>query len=345
MLGKTPPPLSPDAPPARPPDTSKLDSTFDDMLLDRTVDADSDFIDDWGVADTEEALVLSGINETRLKDCIVAALASKWGIPTMRPAQLEACYHLLHPHRPDYLVVVHQTGGGGTHILLTLRVNKQGIILIFIPLLTLSADVMHKFEDANTTWGNISAYHLDELYNSNRSTFTRLMRRCFSIKQSMTSTLFLFLSPQFLVNHCDALDVFVTCAQERTLCVIAMDEAHVHVQHGTSFCNDICALRVEFFRRIYGNQLSDRWPRLIALSATFPTSYLCLLSKLLTVDFNINNCVLRGSEQEFSQREIKMKLEVCGQKSVFVSKGLSMATEFLDQNCNSSVFIFCNSRN
>ena len=76
MSRKTPPPPSPDAPPARPPDTSELDSAFDDMLLDRTVDADSDFIDGWGVANTEEALALSSIDKTRLQDCIVAVLAS-----------------------------------------------------------------------------------------------------------------------------------------------------------------------------------------------------------------------------------------------------------------------------
>ena len=186
----------------------------------------------------------------------------------MRPAQLEVCYHLLHPHCPDYLVVVHWTGGGKTHILRTLGVIERGIILIFIPLLTLSADVMHKFEDANTTWGNVGAYHLDELYDSNCSAFTRLMRQCSSIEQSPTSMLFLFLSPQFFINHRDAFNIFVTCAQERTLRVIAVNEACVHVQHGTSFCDDICALRVEFFRRIYGNQPSDRRLRLIALSAT-----------------------------------------------------------------------------
>ena len=82
------------------------------MLLDCTVDADGDFINDWGVADTEEALALSSIDKTRLKDCIVAVSASVWGVPTMRPAQLEACYCLLRSHCPDYLVVVHRTGGG-----------------------------------------------------------------------------------------------------------------------------------------------------------------------------------------------------------------------------------------
>ena len=171
------------------------------------------------------------------------------------------------------------------------------------------------------------------------------MWRCLSIQQSTTLTLFLFLSPQFFVNHRDSLDVFVKCTQKGILRLIAMDEAHIHVQHGTSFRDDICALHVEFFRRIYGNQPSYRRPRLIALSATFPTSYLWLLSSLLTVDFTIDNCVLKGPEQEFSQREIEMKLEVCGQKSVFISKELSMVTEFLDQNRNSSVIIFCKSLN
>ena len=100
--------------------------------------------------------------------------------------------------------------------------NRAGNNLIFIPLLTLSANVMHKFEDANTTWGNIGAYHLNKLYDSNCSALARLIRRCLLIERSTTSKLFFFLSLQFLVNHRDAFDVFVTCAQERTLCVITV---------------------------------------------------------------------------------------------------------------------------
>ena len=40
-----------------------------------------------------------------------------------------------------------------------------------------------------------------------------------------------------------------------------------------------------------------------------------------------------------------MKLDIIGQKLLFVSKGLSIVTEFMDQNRDSSVVIFCNSRN
>ncbi len=235
MTEPTPPLPSPDSLSDGEIVTGSLDVAFDAMLLDPSLVSSDDYADDWGAVDTEDAVSFSGVGDVRLKDCIVAALALVWGIPTMHPTQLEACYCLLHPHRPNALVVVHQTGGGKTHILRTLGVIERGIALISIPLLTLSTDVMHKFEDAITTWGNMGIYHLDELYDCNRLAFKRLLQRCSLIDRSMTSTLFLFLSPQFLINHCDALDVFVTCAQKRTLRLIAVDEAHIHVQHGTSF--------------------------------------------------------------------------------------------------------------
>ncbi len=217
MSQNHPPPRSPDASPDRDMITDNLDDAFDAMFLHPPIVSPDDFNDDWGAVVTEQALALSHIDDARLKDCIVAASASVWGIQTMRPAQLEACYHLLHPHRPNSLVVVHRTSGGKMHILRTLGVIERGIILNFIPLLTLSADVMHKFEDANTTWGNVGVYHLDELYDSNRQAFDRLLQRCLTIKCNTTSTLFIFLSPQFLVHHRNTLDIFVTCAQERVV--------------------------------------------------------------------------------------------------------------------------------
>jgi superfamily II DNA helicase RecQ len=256
MSQNHPLPHSPNASPDCNMITDNLDNAFDAIFLHPPIVSPDDFNDDWGAVVTEQALALSHVDDARLKDCIVAASASVWGVQTMRPAQLEACYRLLHPHCPNSLVVVHRTGGGKTHILRTLGVIKRGIILIFIPLLTLSADVMHKFEDANTTWGNVGVYHLDELYDSNCPVFDRLLWRCSTIEPNTTSTLFIFLLPQFLVHHRNTLDIFVTCAQERTLRLIAMDEAHIHVQHGTLFRDNICALRAEFFTQVYGNQPS-----------------------------------------------------------------------------------------
>jgi hypothetical protein len=160
--------LSPDAPSNHRIKANALNNAFDAMLLNPTTVSNDDFSDDWGAADTEDALTLSGVNDTRLKDCIVVASASVWGIPTMPPVQLKACFPLLlHPNCPNSLVVVHQTGGRKTHILCTLVVIKRGIVLIFIPLLILSADIMHKFESSNPTWRNVVVYHLDEIFHCN----------------------------------------------------------------------------------------------------------------------------------------------------------------------------------
>ncbi len=87
---------------------------------------------------------MSGCDNERLKSCIIAASASVWSVNEMHPAQLDAVYPLLHPLRPNHLAVIQRIGAGKTHILRTLGVIERGIVLIFIPLLTLSANVMSK---------------------------------------------------------------------------------------------------------------------------------------------------------------------------------------------------------
>ena len=104
-------PSSANAPSSNVTDSRRLDYAFKVMFLDVSDIAGGDFDDNWGVADTEEALTLSFVHDARLKDCIVTASASVWGVPTMCTAQLVACYHLRHPHRLNSLVVVHRTGG------------------------------------------------------------------------------------------------------------------------------------------------------------------------------------------------------------------------------------------
>ncbi len=151
----------------------------------------------------------------------------------MYPAQLDAVYRLLHPLRPNHLAVIQQTGAGKTHILRTLGVIERGIILIFIPLLTLSADVMSKFNCANQNFGAVAVQHLDELFNANKHVYYNLLERCRGLLWSTTTTVFIFLSPQFLINHPEARDVFIECSHCTTLHVIALDEAHIHVGYQT----------------------------------------------------------------------------------------------------------------
>jgi hypothetical protein len=76
MLQDAPSPPSPDAASDRHVDAGALDVAFDAMLLNPTFIADSSFSDDWSVTNTGEALAMSSVDDVRLKDCIVAALAS-----------------------------------------------------------------------------------------------------------------------------------------------------------------------------------------------------------------------------------------------------------------------------
>jgi superfamily II DNA helicase RecQ len=262
----------------------------------------------------------------------------------MFPAQLDTVYRLLHPVHPDHLAVIQRTGAGKTHILRTLSVMERGIVLIFIPLLMLSADVMSKFKCADQRFGAVAIQHLDELYDTNRQVYNELLEQCRGLLWSTTTTAFIFLSPQFLINHPDARGVFIECSHRATLCVVALDEAQIHVQHGTSFRSKIRALQVQIFAKIFGNQPRMKRPRLIVMMATMPTSYLAPLCRLLMIRLLSGDLILRGSENDFEQREIEMRTFICSMKGQFVSKGLTLLAEFIRDNQSSSVVVFCNSR-
>ena len=122
-------------------------------------------------------------------------------------------------------------------------------MLMFILLLTLSADVLNKFATANNDCGNITAQHIDELRENDFTRHKDFLQTCENMQRSTTSTIFTFLSPQFLVKHDNARDVFVRASHRRTVHLIIMDEIHLHVQNGESFSEECRELAVVFLRR------------------------------------------------------------------------------------------------
>lgn len=122
------------------------------------------------------------------------------------------------------------------------------ITIIFIPLLTLSADVLEKFKIANNTFGEVNVSHLDELLNVKREQYRSVLSSVGAIHRGADSPHFIFVSPQFLVKHSDARDdVLVDAVCRRVVGLVIMDEVHVHVQHGTSFREDVRKLRDIYF--------------------------------------------------------------------------------------------------
>ncbi len=169
-------------------------------------------------------------------------------------------YRLLHPMRPNHLAVNQQMGACKTHILCMLGVIEQGIVLIFIPLLTLSADVMSKFTCTDLHFRAVIIQHLEKLFDSNKNAYKDLLRQCRGLLWSTTRTVFIFLSPQFVINHPDTCDVFIDCLHHTTLQVVMLDEVRIHIQHGTLFCSEILALQSLFFLKIFGNHSKIKRP-------------------------------------------------------------------------------------
>jgi hypothetical protein len=263
----------------------------------------------------------------------------------MYPTQIDSVFRLLHPVRSNNLTVIQRTGAGKTHILRTLGVMERGNVVIVIPLLTLSADVMSKFTCADQRFGAVMVQHLDKLYDGNKKVFRELLEQCRGLQRSTTTAVFIFLSPQFLINHPDARDVFIACSHCATLPVVAIDEAHIHVQHGTLFRSEIHALQSMFFAKIFGNQPERMMrPRLIIMTEMLPTNYLPPLCRLLSIPLLSGDLIARGSANDFKQREIEMWTYICSLKGQFVSRGLTMIAEFIRANPTKSAVVFYNSR-
>jgi hypothetical protein len=126
--------------------------------------------------------------------------------------------------------------------------------------------------------------------------------------------MFIFLSPQFLVNHAGARDIFIQCSRCTTLGLIALDKMHIHIQHGMMFCSKIRALRVIFFAKIFGNEPPMNRPSMIALTATMLKSYLPLLSHLLTINSFVGDSLICSTPIEFFQCKIEMQSYITSSK-------------------------------
>ena len=243
----------------------------------------------------------------QLDEHIRAASAGTWDVPDLRPLQRDAIRLVVRPDRPNQVLLVAVTSAGKTHVLRVVGHILGGIGIIFIPLLTLSADVMAKFTAGDERWGSIEVQHLDELWLNDKRKYRDVLERLGNVERTTTSAVFVFLSPQFLVNHRDALNVFLEAARKRTLRLVALDEVHLHVQHGTSFRAEIRELRDVFFRPVFDRSAKADHPYVIAQTGTFPADYVADLTALTTVPFLPEN-VLRGSAKEFERREISIHL-------------------------------------
>ena len=87
-----------------------------------------------------------------------------FGVPTLRPRQVEAASKLIFDRScRGRLLVVDRTGGGKSLILHTVAACVAGVSLVIVPLLSLTADQLSRLQSASQTHGSVKAVHLDEV--------------------------------------------------------------------------------------------------------------------------------------------------------------------------------------
>ena len=282
------------------------------------------------------------VDVDRIKLDLVSCSRDVWGQPTLRPAQLQVAAALVDPRKPNNVIASLRTGYGKSHIARTLGAYLAGFTLVFIPLLSLSADVLEKFQSANQKFGRVRVYHLDELLPDYYPTYKEFINLCYSARRSDADTTYVFLSPQFLVKHSDALRAVLHAANERTLRLVVLDEVHLHVQHGDSFREDVRILADLFFSVVFHPADTESTVLFLALTATLPEQYLASLSRLTTLPFP-PQCVIRGSLEDFMQREINLTQICCGKKA-YAGAGIDEAIDHLRKNAQSKLVLFTNSK-
>ena len=118
------------------------------------------------------------VDVDRINLDLVSCSRDVWGQPTLRPAQLQVAAALVDPQKPNNLIASLQTGYGKSHIVQTLGAYLAGFTLIFIPLLSLSADALEKFQSANQKFGRVRVYHLDELLPDHCLAYKEFLNLC-----------------------------------------------------------------------------------------------------------------------------------------------------------------------
>ena len=127
------------------------------------------------------------------------------------------------------------TSAGKTHIVRTLGACLGGVVLIFVPLLALLADVLAKFTSGNDCYGTVEAQNLDEIKTNAYGKYKQILRRLETLKANTSSTVFLSVSPHFLVDNADARKALLAAARNKTLRLVVIDKVHLHMQQGMTF--------------------------------------------------------------------------------------------------------------
>ena len=74
----------------------------------------------------------------------------------------------------------------------------------------------------------VEAQNLDEIQTNAYGKYQQILCRLETLKANTLSTLFLSVSPHFLVDNADARNTLLAAARNKTLRLVVIDEVHLH---------------------------------------------------------------------------------------------------------------------
>ena len=224
---------------------------------------------------------------------------------TLRPLQMDALLHLLDPNKGKLLLVT-RTGSGKSHVMRMLGVMMGGVIVIIVPLLSLSADQMEKMTSISQQTGPMGTVHCDEM-PSEPGTLDPLIERIQQLDEKTSSTIFLLTSPQFLAKKSSAplREALFEAHSKGNLRGVVVDELHLFVQH-SAFRPAIPMLKELFFEKIFPADDPESHPPALFMSATMTPRFVEIAEELTTIKLP-NKCRLWPDREHFAQRDVEIK--------------------------------------
>ena len=150
---------------------------------------------------------------------------------------------------PGAVLLVRPTGGGKSSVRDVYSVMCAGVSLTITPLLSLGADQTQKIrQNASTNGGPVHAYHLDELRCPQAQQL--LSDQLLSLSINTDTTVFLFSSPQAIVNNQVWRPMIDSLIAKRLLSMLCIDEVHLFVQFGLTFRQEFALLQSVLFKKL-----------------------------------------------------------------------------------------------
>jgi superfamily II DNA helicase RecQ len=216
---------------------------------------------------------------------------------------------------PGAVLLVWPTGGGKSSVHDVYSIMCAGVSLTITPLLSLGADQTQKILCRNTSknGGLVHAYHLDKLRCPEAQKL--LSDQLLSLSIDTDVTIFLFFSPQAIVNNqigCPMIDSLIT---KRLLSMLCIDELHLFVQFGLTFRQEFALLQSLLFKKLRVKaSLSAKLSRfhttvpVLFMTTTCNRSMVAQIEKLLGLRFDRSSNIFWPSADTMHHRNVCIRV-------------------------------------